>query len=90
MECAGRISHIKYLSMNGKPFFTSLEDEFYFLFKCKLHNGLREPYIERYWNRPNIPKLTELFNSNNKKLSTNLGIYIYKALEFRSEQVIAN
>ena len=67
-------------------FCTSLEDEFHFLFECKLHDGIRKTYIPRYnWNRPNIPKLIELFNSNNKKLLTNLGIYIYKAFKFRSE-----
>ena len=72
-------------------FCTSLEDEFHFLFECKLHDGIRKTYIPRYyWNRPNIPKLIELFNSNNKKLLTNLGIYIYKAFKFRSEQVISN
>ena len=44
-------------------FCTSLEDEFHFLCECKLHYGLRKTYIPRYyWNRPNIPKLTELFN----------------------------
>ena len=72
-------------------FCTSLEDEFHFLFECKLHDGIRKTYIPRYyWNKPNIPKLVELFNSNNKKLLTNLGIYIYKAFKFRSEQVISN
>ena len=72
-------------------FCTSLEDEFHFLFECKLHDGLRKTYISRYcWNRPNIPKLIELFNSNNKKSLTNLGIYIDKAFKFRSEQVISN
>ena len=72
-------------------FCTSLEDEFHFLFECKLHDGIRKTYIPRYyWNRPNIPKLIELFNSNNKKLLTNPGIYIYKAFKFRSEQVISN
>ena len=72
-------------------FCTSLEDAFHFLFDCKLHDGIRKTYIPRYyWNRPNIPKLIELFNSNNKKLLTNLGIYIYKAFKFRSEQVISN
>ena len=39
-------------------FCTSLEDEFHFLFECKLHDGIRKTYIQRYyWNRPNIPKL---------------------------------
>ena len=72
-------------------FCTSLEDELHFLFECKLHDGLRKTYISRYyWNRPNIPKLTELLNSNNKKLLMNLGIYIYKPFKFRSEQVISN
>ena len=72
-------------------FCTSLEDEYHFLFEYKLHDGLRKTYIPRYyWSRPNIPKITEVFNSNNKKLSTNLGIYIYKALKARSEQVISN
>ena len=38
-------------------FCTSLEDEFHFLFECKLHDGLRKTYIPRSdWNRPNIPK----------------------------------
>ena len=69
----------------------SLEDEFDFPFECLLHDGQRKTYIPRYyWNRPNIPKLTELLNSNNKKLLTNLGIHIHKAFKFRSEQVISN
>ena len=72
-------------------FCTSLGDKFHFLFECKLHDDLRKTYIPRYyWNRPNIPKLTELFNLINKKLLTNLCSYIYKALEFRSEQTISN
>ena len=33
---------------------------------------------------------TELFNSNNKKLLTNLGIYNYKAFKYISEQVLAS
>ena len=28
-------------------FCTSLEDEFHFLFECKLHDGIRKPYIPR-------------------------------------------
>ena len=76
-------------------FCTSLEDEFHFLFGMQIARWSKEnsgeSYIPRYyWSRPNIPKLTELFNSNNKKLLMNLGIYIYKSLKFRSESVISN
>ena len=61
-----------------------LEDEFHFLLECSLYNDLRKQYIKRYyWKRPNILKLKELMSTTNKRILSNLSLYIFKAFKIR-------
>ena len=61
-----------------------LEDEFHFIFECPVYSDLRKLYVSRYYfNRPNMYKMVELFNTTNKKQLRNLSIYIFKAFETR-------
>ena len=47
-----------------------LEDEFHFMFECLLYLDLRKQFLPKYfWKRPNMYKLTELFNTVNATLS---------------------
>ena len=47
----------------------SLEDEFHFVLECSRYNDLRTIDIPSYYRRrPNMLKLVELFQSENKKL----------------------
>ena len=59
-----------------------LEDEFHFILECPVYSDLRKLYVSRYYfNRPNMYKMVELFNTTNTKLLRNQSIYIFKAFE---------
>ena len=63
-----------------------LEDEFRFLLECSLYNDLRNQYIKKYyWKRPNILKLKEFMSTTNKRILSNLSLYIFTA--FKIEMV---
>ena len=63
-----------------------LEDEFHFLFACKLYSDLMHKSLKRnFWNRPNILKLKELMSSSNKKIIIcNMAIFIQRAFDIRA------
>ena len=66
-------------------FCNKLEDEFHFILECDLYKELREHYIKKYfWNRPNIIKVKELMLSKNKRIISNLALYIEKAFKIRT------
>ena len=56
-----------------------LEDEFHFLFKCSLYNGLRE--------RSNMLKFKEIMSTSNPKLLNKLSKFTYLAFKIRKEHV---
>lgn len=61
-----------------------LEDEFHFIFECKMYVDLRIKYINSYfWKRPNIIKFSELLLSENYAILNNLATFIFKAFEVR-------
>lgn len=57
-------------------------DEFHFLFQCKKLKNIRSKYIkERFWKRPNILNLHQLFNSQDLDTLINLSKYIKEGLK---------
>ena len=55
---------------------TKVEDEIYFVIECPMYDDIRNELI---FSNPNIPpsdKFIALFNSENKTLLYNLGLYI--------------
>ena len=62
-----------------------VEDEFHFLFECKLYEHLRLSYIKPYyWKRPNMIKLIELLKSESTNEIRKLAKYIFKAFEIKN------
>jgi hypothetical protein len=61
-----------------------LEDEFHFMFECKLYDEIRPTYIKRfYYTMPSIPKTIALLQSENLNDIRRLGKFIHKAFEIR-------
>ena len=61
-----------------------LEDEFHFLFECKLYDSLRGKYLKQYsCHRPNMFKTVELITNDNHEILRNLAVYVNKAFEVR-------
>jgi hypothetical protein len=49
-------------------FCNCIEDEFHFLFECKLYTALRRKYLRPvYWKRPNILKFSNLMNTKKNR-----------------------
>ena len=62
-----------------------LEDEFHFIFECKLYSDIRIKYIPSFYRRnPSMSKLIELLNNENKTVIFKLSVYIKKAFEIRN------
>ena len=58
-----------------------------FLLEYSLYNDLRNQYIKMfYWKRPYILKLKELVSTTNKRILSNLSLYIFKAFKIRYGQ----
>ncbi len=63
-----------------------LEDEFHFLMICPMYTELRRIYIHSFYlKKPSMFKLVELVSSSNRKTIRNLGIFITKAFEKRTD-----
>ena len=57
-----------------------LEDEFHFIFECKLYEHLRKRLLPRYyWQHPLMSKLLELFNTDKHKLIRALAKFVHLA-----------
>ena len=53
-----------------------LEDEYHFMFECKLYNDLRKKYIKPYFLRHcSMFKTIQLLESENKREIQNLAMY---------------
>jgi hypothetical protein len=67
-------------------FCNRLEDEFHFLFECKLYTVLRKKYLKPvYWRHPNILKFTNLMSTKNNEELKNLSVFIYNSFHKRNE-----
>ena len=65
-----------------------LEDEFHFLFECRIYTDLRKQYLPKsLWKRCNIPNLINLMTNESAKVNIRLSQYIYKAFKLRSEYI---
>ena len=76
------IMHIKNVSWLCT---TKVEDEMHFVIECPMYDDIRN---ELFFSNPNIPpsdKFIALFNSVNKTLLYNLGLYISRALQYRKD-----
>ena len=66
---------------------TKVEDEIHFVIECPMYDDIRNELI---FSNPNIPpsdKFIALFNSENKTLLYNLGLYISRALQYRKDSL---
>ena len=64
-----------------------IEDEYHFLLVCKQYEDLRYDYLpNKYFERPNLHKLTILMSSKKEALIKNIALYIYYA-NLRSKHV---
>ena len=63
-----------------------LEDEYHFLFECKLYDELRVKYIKKYYrSRPSMFKCIDMLQSNSFCILRNLAVYAYNAFELRRQ-----
>ena len=62
-----------------------LEDEFHFLFECKLYDSVRGKYLKHYYycHRLNMFKTVELITNDKCEILRNLAVYVSKAFELR-------
>ena len=66
----------------------TLEDEFHFVLECGIYKDIRKQYIAKYfWAHLNMLKFIQLFSSERKKTTCNLGIFVEKAFKLRREYV---
>ena len=57
-----------------------IEDEFHFTLICPIYKDLRLKYSPRFYiNNPSMYKFIELLNSSNKKILSNLSLFLCKA-----------
>ena len=59
---------------------------FQFVLECSLYKDLRKTYVKCYcWQRPNMPKLIELFSSEKGCIIKNLSSFIDKTFKMREQ-----
>ncbi len=67
-----------------------LEDEYHFILIYPIYNDLRRKYIKRfYYVRPSMFKFIELMKCQQYGVLSNLGKFIYQALNLRQSRVVA-
>ena len=58
-----------------------LGDEYHYIMKCPVFKEIREIYLKKYYiKRPSVFKFTSLMQSRNRKILTNLAIFIREIL----------
>ena len=63
-----------------------IEDEYHFIMECTLNSELRKKFIpKKFWDRPSMQNLVNLFNSSDKKTLIGLSKFIHLAFKVRDE-----
>ena len=58
-----------------------LEDEYHFVFECRLYNELRKQYIPSFYRKnPNMHKCIQLLSIENPSLLRKLSFYVHKVV----------
>jgi hypothetical protein len=82
----GRYHNVNINDRTCKACSSDTEDEFHFVLKCPVYLEIRKMYIKKYyWSNPSVFKLIELFSVQNVKQLCNLGKYLSKANQLRSD-----
>ena len=62
-----------------------IEDEFHFIFVCRIYNDIRKKYIKKSaYIRPSVFKLVQLFQTSDRSSLVNLSLFLKKAISLRT------
>ena len=66
-----------------------LEDEYHFLFECRLYNDERTIFLKPYYLRnQSMYKTIELMQETNSKTLKNLAMFVHKCFEIRTDYIL--